>query len=456
MGSSSICITCTGRDPKGGHRRNRGRYGRFGSARKKWSTWAFSEVSPEILPCPSRTPGTSNRISVVESWTGGGPVDTCQELGLFVAYSPLGRAFNRGQKSRTIWKKAILDWTIRALQRKPWNKNLEVCSGGRSNCPKARARHKPKLALAWILGRNDSIMAIPEPERFTAWRKTWGSESRRTADDLATMEAHLPSTTVGNRYWKIKWVNKTDKEPKCLEPFKKDRVALVWWLRDFAWDLCPEANELIYDNYNAIAFGWSPLKKVSHTVCSIAIMRSSKTFTLDFIGEETKRPQKKLLLGKGNQYRYLLVKNEANFQSLRNRTGERSLREFPFKSKGQKPFSQRTDLVKSISEKKQRWNQCFHHEPYWTPCHFPEPPWWNPQHRVGGNVLCNKQCKSHPRTGRPPELQKLQNDCIKGLVWNRERAPCDCRTRFSISGLAVAQEQLTLMGRDDCLDAITD
>ena len=34
------------------------------------------------------------------------------------------------------------------------------------------------------------------------------------------------------------------------------------WLRDFAWDLCPKTNELIYDNYNAVAFGWSPTDKV--------------------------------------------------------------------------------------------------------------------------------------------------------------------------------------------------
>ncbi|HPF12541.1 MAG TPA: hypothetical protein PKW08_13310 [Flavobacteriaceae bacterium] len=140
---------------------------------------------------------------------------------------------------------------------------------------------------------------------------------------------------------------------KCLEPFKKDRVALVWWLRDFAWDLCPEANELIYDNYNAIAFGWSPTEKVSHTVCSIAIMRSNQNIHFGFYwGSELKDP-KKLLLGKGNQYRYLLVKNEASFPKayvteLVNEAYVNSLSKVKDKSlsvKGQ-------TLVKSISEKK--------------------------------------------------------------------------------------------------------
>src|SRR5206468_1329499 len=36
-----------------------------------------------------------------------------------------------------------------------------------------------------------------------------------------------------------------------LEPIDPDRCDLFLWLREFAWDLCPDTNELIYDNYNA-------------------------------------------------------------------------------------------------------------------------------------------------------------------------------------------------------------
>ena len=43
-----------------------------------------------------------------------------------------------------------------------------------------------------------------------------------------------------------------------LKPFTEDIIDLVMWLRELAWDLCPLTNELIYDNYNAVAFGWSP------------------------------------------------------------------------------------------------------------------------------------------------------------------------------------------------------
>ena len=43
---------------------------------------------------------------------------------------------------------------------------------------------------------------------------------------------------------------------KFLEPFGKEITGLVMWLREFAWDLYPKTNELIYDNYNAVALGW--------------------------------------------------------------------------------------------------------------------------------------------------------------------------------------------------------
>ncbi len=79
------------------------------------------------------------------------------------------------------------------------------------------------------------------------------------------------------------------------------------WLREFVWDLYPQTNELIYDNYNAVAFGWSPTDKVGHTFCSIAIGRTSKNIHFGFYwGAELADPDK-ILLGQGNQYRYSLV-----------------------------------------------------------------------------------------------------------------------------------------------------
>ena len=62
---------------------------------------------------------------------------------------------------------------------------------------------------------------------------------------------------------------------KFLSPFSEDILEIVFWLREFVWDMYPNCNELIYDNYNAVAFGWSPSDKVGDTFCSIAVGRSS-------------------------------------------------------------------------------------------------------------------------------------------------------------------------------------
>jgi hypothetical protein len=100
---------------------------------------------------------------------------------------------------------------------------------------------------------------------------------------------------------------------KFLKPFPGDVQKTVLWLREFVWKLYPTANELIYDNYNALAFGWSPTDKVGHTFCSIAVGRTSHNVHFGFYwGSEIADP-KKLLMGEGNQYRYVLVKDLAAF-----------------------------------------------------------------------------------------------------------------------------------------------
>ena len=100
---------------------------------------------------------------------------------------------------------------------------------------------------------------------------------------------------------------------KFLKPFEEDVKDLVLWLREFVWDLYPTANELIYDNYNALAFGWSPTDRVGHTFCNIAIGRTSKNIHFGFYwGSQIADPEKRLI-GNGNQYRYLLVKSKKDF-----------------------------------------------------------------------------------------------------------------------------------------------
>jgi hypothetical protein len=100
---------------------------------------------------------------------------------------------------------------------------------------------------------------------------------------------------------------------KFLSPFEDEIKEKALWLREFVWDLYPTANELIYDNYNALAIGWSPTDRVGHIFCSIAIGRTSKNVHFGFYwGSEIKDP-KKLLIGNGVQYRYILVKDKKDF-----------------------------------------------------------------------------------------------------------------------------------------------
>jgi len=138
-----------------------------------------------------------------------------------------------------------------------------------------------------------------------------------------------------------------------LQPFSKEIRDTVIWLRDFVWDLYPGTNELIYDNYNAVAFGWSPTDRVGHTFCSIAIGRTSKNIHFGFYwGNEITDP-KKILLGQGNQYRYVLVTDKKDFpaayiKKLMKEAYANSLA----KVKDKRQMMEGATIVKSISAKK--------------------------------------------------------------------------------------------------------
>ncbi len=140
---------------------------------------------------------------------------------------------------------------------------------------------------------------------------------------------------------------------KFLEPFGKEITGLVMWLREFAWDLYPKTNELIYDNYNAVAFGWSPTEKVGHTFCSIAIGRSSKNVHFGFYwGSELSDPGN-ILLGEGNQYRYILVTDKKKFpKAYIKKLVKEAYANSLAKVKDPKQIVHGKTIVKSVSEKK--------------------------------------------------------------------------------------------------------
>ena len=100
---------------------------------------------------------------------------------------------------------------------------------------------------------------------------------------------------------------------KFLSPFPEDIQKLAFRLRDFVWDLYPQTNELIYDNYNAVAFGWSITDKQGSVFCTIAVGRSSYIVHFGFYHGADLADPDGILLGEGNQYRYILVKDIKDF-----------------------------------------------------------------------------------------------------------------------------------------------
>jgi hypothetical protein len=139
-----------------------------------------------------------------------------------------------------------------------------------------------------------------------------------------------------------------------LQPFDQHTVELAMWLREFVWKLYPKCNELIYDNYNAVAIGWAPTLKLNDIFCSIAVY-SNKSVNFGFYwGSRLDDPQK-MLLGKGKQYRFIRVESKKDFPKeyikellaeahMNSLAGVKNLESVP---RGE-------TLVKSITTKKRR------------------------------------------------------------------------------------------------------
>jgi len=140
---------------------------------------------------------------------------------------------------------------------------------------------------------------------------------------------------------------------KFLKPFGREITERVMWLREFVWDLYPQTNELIYDNYNALAFGWSPTDKVGHTFCSIAVGRTRNSVHFGFYwGSEISDPDK-ILLGEGNQYRYILVTDKSTFpKAYIKKLVKEAFANSLAKVKDKKQVRTGLTIVKSISAKK--------------------------------------------------------------------------------------------------------
>jgi hypothetical protein len=101
---------------------------------------------------------------------------------------------------------------------------------------------------------------------------------------------------------------------RFMLPYPDSVKAAALWLREFVWDLYPETNELIYDNYNAVAVGWSPTDKAGDVFCSIAVCSDHVNFGFNR-GTDLPDPQK-ILIGNGTLYRYKRIKDREDFPEI--------------------------------------------------------------------------------------------------------------------------------------------
>ena len=98
---------------------------------------------------------------------------------------------------------------------------------------------------------------------------------------------------------------------KFLMPYPDHVQQTALWLRDFIWTLYPESNELIYDNYNALAFSLSLTDKAGEVFCSMAVFAKYLNFGFNR-GSEIPDPYN-ILTGNGSLYRYITIKNINDF-----------------------------------------------------------------------------------------------------------------------------------------------
>ena len=142
---------------------------------------------------------------------------------------------------------------------------------------------------------------------------------------------------------------------KFLKPFPAVVRAIALWLREFVWDLYPDCNELIYDNYNALAFGWSPTDRVGHVFCSIAVGRTTHNVHFGFYWGSQISDPKKILLGGGKQYRYILVTAEKEFpKSYMKKLLKEAWTNSLAKVKDPKQIIKGQTITKSVSAKKRK------------------------------------------------------------------------------------------------------
>jgi hypothetical protein len=111
------------------------------------------------------------------------------------------------------------------------------------------------------------------------------------------------SATVAN-------VTRADAEgqlKRFIDKFERKHQALIRAVRKVLRKRLPSANELAYDNYNFLAVGYSPTERPSDAIVSVAA--GSNGVGLCFIHGAKLPDPKKILLGSGNQTRFIRLES---------------------------------------------------------------------------------------------------------------------------------------------------
>jgi hypothetical protein len=96
-----------------------------------------------------------------------------------------------------------------------------------------------------------------------------------------------------------------------LKPYDKKVIETALQLRDFVIEQHPDCNELVYDNYNAVAIGYSTTDRQKELYCHIAVY--SKHVNIGFNKGTSLTDPDKLLKGSGTSIRHITVADYNSF-----------------------------------------------------------------------------------------------------------------------------------------------
>lgn len=94
--------------------------------------------------------------------------------------------------------------------------------------------------------------------------------------------------------------------------FDMANAALIRSARSLLWEQFPSAIEQVYDNYNFLAIGFCTTERTSD--CMFSLAASAKGVSLSFYYGANLPDPHRVLLGSGNQNRFLRLESEATLR----------------------------------------------------------------------------------------------------------------------------------------------